>query len=434
MDLTHNFRRAMTLRLLQIAGAAALAAPVAQAAGCGGIAVIDPAGSGGAGGAPTGGINGTNGITTGYEIPIGDTVVSVGTSVVSVGTGPDVPVDVECLAWPINEVCPSAREMLAKLQQDDCTGQNPFFTSDVVGGPFEGLGACCYETITAPCGGPTGRPFLVAGRPLTAAVRRGDAGGWRAEGPAPCLAAERDTGAPALSAAQRGALAEAWTRDALMEHASVASFARFSLDLMAAGAPAELIEAAHRAALDEVRHARLCLALASAYGGEPIEPAAFPLGGSVQIAASLGALAAAAAAEGCIGETLAAVLAAEQLARASDPAVRAALAMIAEDEARHAELAFRTVAWALRSGGDEVRVAVAAVFAEAERHLPALEGVEDGDGVLAAHGRLDAVTSRAAAARGLAEVVLPCAKAMLASAGRQGALPLAAVSPEALSY
>ena len=44
-----------------------------------------------------------------------------------------------------------------------------------------------------------------------------------------------------MTPAQRALLAEAWTTDALHEHASIASSARFSLELMAAGAPADLV-------------------------------------------------------------------------------------------------------------------------------------------------------------------------------------------------
>ncbi len=78
--------------------------------------------------------------------------------------------------------------------------------------------------------------------------------------------------------------------------------------------------------------------------------------------ASLARLAVSTLKEGCIGETVAAVIAAEQLARATDPAVRAALAGIAADEARHAELAWRTVAWAMDTGGPAVREAVDAAL------------------------------------------------------------------------
>jgi hypothetical protein len=278
--------------------------------------------------------------------------------------------------------------VLPILQQNDCQADG-MYTAAVVSGPYPQAGQCCYEVQLESCAVP-GRPYFVDDRPLTADARAGRDAGWAAERLAP--------NTDALSPAERQALAAAWTRDGLLEHASIASFARFSLDLMARGAPADLVEAAHRAALDEVRHARLCFALARAYGGSPVAPGPFPLGGAVPVASRLSDLAAAVAKEGCVNETIAAILAAEQLARATDPAVREALAAIADDEARHAELAYRTVAWAIREGGAEVHAAVASVFEEAARSVPA---------------------GGAAAARALCDVVLPCARALLGALTRE---------------
>jgi hypothetical protein len=217
-----------------------------------------------------------------------------------------------------------------------------------------------------------------------------------------------------LTTEERASLAEAWTAAALFEHASVASFSRFSLELLAAGAPSGLLELAHQAALDEIRHARLCFALAAAYAGEPLAPGPFPLGGEVRVRASLLEISVSTIEEGCIGETVAALVAAEQLARATDPAVRAALAQIAADEARHAELAWRTAAWAVRAGGDDVRAAVAralhAALGGAGRAKPvAWTGSPP---TLEAHGLLDAAT-RAQVVAGAMEVVATCARALL---------------------
>jgi hypothetical protein len=223
-----------------------------------------------------------------------------------------------------------------------------------------------------------------------------------------------------LSLEARAALAAAWTADALAEHASVASFARFSLSLLAAGAPADLVADAHRAALDEVRHAELCFALATAYAGEEIGPGRFPAGDRIEASGSLIALAVAAVREGCVGETIAAVLVAEQAARATDPAVRAALEQIASDEARHAELAWRTVAWAVEAGGPEVRRAVAAAFRGGGSTMRGSRGPDDGAPmaeVLGTHGRLDAATSARVTAAAMELVVAPSARALLA-AGR----------------
>jgi hypothetical protein len=52
-------------------------------------------------------------------------------------------------------------------------------------------------------------------------------------------------------------------------------------------------------------------------------------------------------AEGCFGETSAALQALEAADDAEDPVIVAAYTQIASDEQRHAELAFRFVRWAL---------------------------------------------------------------------------------------
>ncbi|HUQ08354.1 MAG TPA: hypothetical protein VM261_37945, partial [Kofleriaceae bacterium] len=52
-----------------------------------------------------------------------------------------------------------------------------------------------------------------------------------------------------LSAAERRTLAEAWLLSARMEHASIPAFAQLSLHLAALGAPSDLVERTHTAAL-----------------------------------------------------------------------------------------------------------------------------------------------------------------------------------------
>ena len=322
-----------------------------------------------------------------------------------------------CLDWPPEDagaggsggggggsvdplVCPSRDE--AKTQLDTAFFANHTVKSD---GTLKN-GQCCYATEFIPyC---EGRPYLVdeVARTAPALRSRGD-GGWGAE-----ASARPDVSgiAPDL----RAALAAEWTRDALFEHASVASFGRFALELLAVGAPAELLEEAHRAALDEVRHARLCFALASAYAGEPVAPGAFPFGGAAEVVADLASIAARTAKEGCIGETIAAVIAAEQCMKAEDPAVAEVLAGIAADEARHAELAWRTVAWAIRVGGERVRAAVEEVFAGLG-HGAVLDADGAGDPRFARHGRLAGAALAEATARALEEVVGPAAGMLLES-------------------
>jgi hypothetical protein len=301
--------------------------------------------------------------------------------------------------------CPTDfAEVLSIFLAENCP--RGFEPGTIVSGPVPSTaGECCYETELAICG-PGGRPYLVDERARVSAPERG-AGtkGWsRGQGAA----------LDGLTREERTALAEAWTADALLEHASVASFSRASLALLAAGAPAFLIELTHEAALDEVRHARLCFALAAAYAGEDVSPGPFPLGRDVRVAATLAEIAASTAREGCIGETIAAAVASEQLARATDPAVRAALEQIAADEARHAELGWRTVAWAVCAGGEEVRRAVEQVFGEALAAAPRVQsGGIVGSAAMEAHGRLDAAATAKVAAMAMAEIVAPCAAALL---------------------
>ncbi|AKT43665.1 ferritin-like domain-containing protein [Chondromyces crocatus] len=404
MDRTLRFRQLLTSRLFQVAGAAAFATPAGVALSCGGNVVVDPVDGAGGAGSVTSTTSLTTAITTGVTTSVGPTV-SVTTTTTSSGGDPTY----ACFPWLGDAECPSGGNALSYVSQFDCAAPHYAFTTAVLDGPFPELDQCCYVVQQDICG--VGRPFLVNGAPMAATARGraegGGAGSWSAGGLSPEV--------EGLDAEEREILARAWAQDGLLEHASVAAFARFALELLAAGAPAALVEAAHRAALDEVRHARLCLSMAATYRGGPVEPGPLPCGGSVSIGPDLAAFAADTAREGCVGETVAAILAAEQLSRATDPAVRKALFGIAEDEARHAELAFRAVAWALRVGGDDVRAAVAEVFDQAARDGVKAGGVnEDPRGVLESHGRLTVGAAREAAARALHEVVLPSARALLA--------------------
>jgi hypothetical protein len=204
-------------------------------------------------------------------------------------------------------------------------------------------GECCYGFCTGAC---CGRPLLVEGEARVAPVMtRSD---WLEP-----LEAQ----VAGFSAAQREELAQRWQADAQLEHASVASFARFTLDLLAFGAPADLVELAQRAMGDEIRHARLCFGLASVYAGEALGPAPLNLKG-IAPSPNLAAAVAAAVREGCINETIAALDADERARQATDPIVRDVLLGIAADEADHAELAWRFVKWALRSGDAAVTTAI----------------------------------------------------------------------------
>jgi len=267
-------------------------------------------------------------------------------------------------------------------------------------------GLCCYSYWSGSC---CGRPFVVGGEARVALVaQRDDWGG------------ARDAADRALDEPTRAELARQWLADALLEHASVASFARFVLDLLAVGAPSELVERAQSAIGDEIAHARACFALAARYAGEPLGPAALPTsepGRSVR----LEELAAAAVREGCVGETLAALQAEAQLGVVSDVRARAALELIARDEASHAELSWAFVRFAIERGGDPVKRAVREAFLDAERtlelgasaELPAVDLA-----VLAAHGRLTPAERAACHRAAFRDVIRPCRHALLGESQR----------------
>lgn len=369
-----------TLRILQAMGLSALV----PLAGCGSV-IVEGDGAGGDGGST--GDGGSGGAPCVVEEEPGETLHHV------------------CLAE-----CPPEGEVnaavAAAVESDSCDEwccTTVSMASQPCGPSLEN-GLCCFDVTTSSEEICMGRPFIVGG---AARVAPSEARGDWAEAAAPGLAG--------LGEDTRCALAAAWLQDGLFEHASIASFARFSLELLAVGAPPELLLAAQKAASDEVEHARACFGLASAYGGEPRGPAALDVSGGAPRQA-LADVAEAAAREGCVGETLSAMCARAAFEEARDPAVRAALARIAGDEEEHAALAWRFVAWALSHGDAETTRRVRRVFEEA-----AVDVVMTGEADAArvdpaawrAHGRLSAAERASVMRRGLVEVVRPCAAALL---------------------
>jgi hypothetical protein len=204
-----------------------------------------------------------------------------------------------------------------------------------------------------------GRPFLVDCTARVASVVQSH--DWSSASAAPCV--------EHLTSSQRETLALHWTRLGQMEHASIAAFARFNLQLLSLGAPSELVEQCTRALADETAHTKLCFQLASAYAGRALGPGPLDIAGSLTVT-SLEGVVDLVLAEGCIGETGAALEALEAADSASDPVIRAAYAQIAADEQRHAELAFRFMRWALEQ--DAALVEGRIVAALASNAMPSL--------------------------------------------------------------
>jgi hypothetical protein len=150
-----------------------------------------------------------------------------------------------------------------------------------------------------------------------------------------------------------------------MEHASIAAFARFALQLLSVGAPPELLSATNAAMVDETLHARLAFGLASVYRGHALGPAALDCTDALG-ACDLESIVMGTLQEGCIGETLAALDAKRALERCQDPAVAGVLEIIVRDETRHAELAWKFVQWAVEREPGLLTKAIALAKSECE--------------------------------------------------------------------
>jgi hypothetical protein len=313
--------------------------------------------------------------------------------------------DTACMDVPVEQTtCPSGNQVSTKslslpgqcgddLEIDEVNGDGTLTTLTNDSGTESK--ACCYpvtvidHNTNQKC--EVGRPYLENGAQRTAALHM----------------TLRDAALGADGAVPDARRAMAWARSGAEEHASVASFARLALSLMALGAPTELLAATQRAALEEVRHAEACWELARHFGAERVTPGAFPFGGPVEVRVTLAELAYAATREGCLGETLGAHLVVRAAALAPEPEVRRALEAIAAEEAEHAVLSFRIVAWALATGGAETRAAV--------KHALSLPWPEPELEELAVRANVDPDALRAASAEGVAEVLSPATSALLAA-------------------
>lgn len=263
---------------------------------------------------------------------------------------------------------------------------------------------CCYH-FWATYEIEEGRPFFVEGKARMAGIV--PCKGWQAR-----ILPELNE----LDSSTRQLLAELWARDAAAEHASIASFARFVMQLLEVGAPSDLVRAAQEAIRDEIDHAELCFGLASAYGAESKGPAPLPMDNALQ-SSSLLAIVRATFVEGCVGETIAALSAKVALAKTKDPAVAKALATIAEDESRHAALAWRFVKWALQQNPD-IRFMLQEALAELQhsgfesifvRSWPSNVDRE----ALANHGRLSPEEQKSLSREALRHVIAPSLQFLL---------------------
>jgi len=236
----------------------------------------------------------------------------------------------ECGVSSYNNGCGIEVEIACRTRKDACR-----LPSDCEDGTTCAAGEQAWSCQGMTCA--IGRPLWVDGRAAVApAEPRPD---WSE--------AAVDLDALDCPSEQKRQVAASHYREiAALEHASIASFARFTLQLMALGAPAELIADSQKGGVDEVRHAKAFYALATAFDGASAGPGLLPEAGA-PLACDPASVLVALIREGCVGETLGAAEAAAA-ANASDVASLCDLhRRIAEDEMRHAALAWRSLAWLL---------------------------------------------------------------------------------------
>ncbi len=214
------------------------------------------------------------------------------------------------------------------------------------GAEFTETGQCTTERPVY-----RGRPLVVDGAPRVAELE---------------LGAERGV-------ADADAWASYFARAAAEEHASVAAFARTLCQLMALGAPLGLLERTQAALADELEHTRTSLAWLARYAGaeavpgrlpEALAPLAPGHGDEAELAR---ALLVDVLRGGCVGEALAAEAMLARADEAPAPELASWLRRVADDEARHAALAFETAMW-LVAQRSELAALVAEECARLDAH------------------------------------------------------------------
>ncbi len=278
----------------------------------------------------------------------------------------------ECLTLEPGELeCPTFEEAEERLAIDDIVSSVVYPEREYRFGdrtyvvPTE----CCYthESTVDECDAPRGfgRPLVIGGQSVRATLAPGDGWSRAARG-------ARRQGAPRTHDPARAA---AWRERGLLEHAAVASFTRFTLELLALGAPASLVRAAQRASLEETAHAELCFALATGYDGREVGPGPLAVTGAALELPSRSELARRLVHEGCVEETLGVVELIDLASRETEVPARRALERLARDEIRHAALGFAALGWLAsndRSGA--VRAGIAEALRRAETRMGSASG------------------------------------------------------------
>ena len=199
-----------------------------------------------------------------------------------------------------------------------------------------------------------------------------------------------------------------WQDMAQEEYESIAAFSEVALDLMAAGAPVELVTRCHEAALEEARHTRTCLDVALRVNGRAARIGMTP---RLRVArrrprwrgALLARLAVESYVDGWVGEASSARVLAQLAREARDSEIGNALRHLAREEMGHARLGEDIVRWCASEGDPLVEYALRIARRRLARtHLPPADRLESANlrhlGVADRALRADALRAAQAAA------------------------------------
>jgi hypothetical protein len=221
-----------------------------------------------------------------------------------------------------------------------------------------------------------------------------------------------ETTVAGLSEVERNRLAETWRRRSAAEYLAVTTFAVLAIDLVSAGAPADVLSLCMRAGIDEVRHAELCLRMVEIYSGKRLQP---PPGMSSlpddPKRPKLHQALANTLLVSCVSETYATTVLTATRDLTEDPAAHAVLTSIYSDEVMHARLGWSYLRYALEKGGPAaveaaakmVPIALRGVANVVERERPVGEVTD----AVRAHGLMTPAEERVIYSSCVREVLVP---------------------------
>ena len=205
------------------------------------------------------------------------------------------------------------------------------------------------------------------------------------------------THAPKLEPDVRAELARIWAERIPTEYRSITGFSTLSFDLIAAGAPVDLVAVCHRVCIDELRHTELAVRMVEIYGGElpelPREISVLPSDEKLNVVAQA---CRSSILISCLGETFACTELAMLRDRAVDPVVEGVLRIFLADEIVHARIGWAYLAHAFKTADENTRKAVASAIPDYVGGIaanlfgtddkPAAVDVTNDDARLANHG------------------------------------------------